>query len=189
MPTTLLESRPQVQRDRARVARTRGIDGLTDTQRATPAFIQQTNKPLYRAYLLKEQLHEIVAIIGSDGKLLLPAWNNTRLRVLARQGYGYRSADALISICRDHSINVKRWRGGQMALRWCAAGMVEPPSSSAALTVTCTYPSSATRWSVTSAKLSHRTAQSDQDCGLTITGPPPRFHGTRDMHECLSDSR
>ena len=31
----------------------------------------------------------------------------------------------MISICRDHSRNVKRWRDGQMALRWCAAGMVE----------------------------------------------------------------
>ncbi len=31
----------------------------------------------------------------------------------------------MIEICRDHSTNVKRWRDGQMALRWCAAGMVE----------------------------------------------------------------
>ena len=31
----------------------------------------------------------------------------------------------MISICRDRSANVKRWRDGQMALRWCAAGMVE----------------------------------------------------------------
>jgi hypothetical protein len=33
--------------------------------------------------------------------------------------------ESLISICRDHSTNVKRWRDGQMALRWCAAGMGE----------------------------------------------------------------
>jgi putative transposase len=31
----------------------------------------------------------------------------------------------MIEICRNHSRNVKRWRDGQMALRWCAAGMVE----------------------------------------------------------------
>ena len=31
----------------------------------------------------------------------------------------------MIEICHDHSSNVKRWRDGQMALRWCAAGMVE----------------------------------------------------------------
>ena len=31
----------------------------------------------------------------------------------------------MLSICRDHAANVTRWRDGQMALRWCAAGMVE----------------------------------------------------------------
>ena len=35
----------------------------------------------------------------------------------------------MISVCRGHAGNVKRWRDGQrdgqMALRWCAAGMVE----------------------------------------------------------------
>ena len=33
--------------------------------------------------------------------------------------------ESMIEICRDHSTNVKRWSDGQMALRWCAAGMVE----------------------------------------------------------------
>jgi hypothetical protein len=27
--------------------------------------------------------------------------------------------------CREHSKNVKRWRDWTMALRWCAAGMLE----------------------------------------------------------------
>ena len=31
----------------------------------------------------------------------------------------------MIEICRDHAANVKRWQDGQMALRWCAAGMRE----------------------------------------------------------------
>ena len=31
----------------------------------------------------------------------------------------------MIEICRDHSSSVKRWRDGQMALRWYAAGMLE----------------------------------------------------------------
>ena len=31
----------------------------------------------------------------------------------------------MIGICRDRRTNVKRWRDGQMALRWCAAGLVE----------------------------------------------------------------
>jgi hypothetical protein len=35
------------------------------------------------------------------------------------------AVESMISICRTHAGNVKRWRDGQMALRWCAAGMVE----------------------------------------------------------------
>ena len=31
----------------------------------------------------------------------------------------------MISVCREHAGNVKRWRDGQMALRRCAAGMIE----------------------------------------------------------------
>jgi putative transposase len=31
----------------------------------------------------------------------------------------------MIAICRDHSRNVKPWRGGTMALHSCAAGMLE----------------------------------------------------------------
>jgi hypothetical protein len=31
----------------------------------------------------------------------------------------------MIGICREHAKNVKRWRDGQMAIRWCAAGMLE----------------------------------------------------------------
>lgn len=33
--------------------------------------------------------------------------------------------ESMISVCREYATNVKRWRDGQMALRWCAAGMVE----------------------------------------------------------------
>jgi hypothetical protein len=33
--------------------------------------------------------------------------------------------ESMISVCREHAGNVKRWRDGQMALRWCKAGMVE----------------------------------------------------------------
>jgi hypothetical protein len=31
----------------------------------------------------------------------------------------------MISVSGAHASNVTRWRDGQMALRWCAAGMVE----------------------------------------------------------------
>jgi transposase-like protein len=44
---------------------------------------------------------------------------------LARTLRTTNPVESMIEICRDHSTNVKRWRDGQMALRWCAAGMVE----------------------------------------------------------------
>ena len=33
--------------------------------------------------------------------------------------------ESMLSICREHAANVKRWQNGRMALRWCAAGMLE----------------------------------------------------------------
>ncbi len=44
---------------------------------------------------------------------------------LARTLRSTNAIESMIEICRDHSSNVKRWRDGQMALRWCAAGMAE----------------------------------------------------------------
>jgi transposase-like protein len=44
---------------------------------------------------------------------------------LARTLRSTNSIESMIEICREHSKNVKRWRDGTMALRWCAAGMLE----------------------------------------------------------------
>jgi putative transposase len=44
---------------------------------------------------------------------------------LARTLRSTNAIESMISICRDQASNVKHWRDGQMALRWCAAGMVE----------------------------------------------------------------
>jgi putative transposase len=44
---------------------------------------------------------------------------------LARTLRSTNAIESMISVCREHAGNVKRWRDGQMALRWCAAGMVE----------------------------------------------------------------
>ncbi len=52
----------------------------------------------------------------------------TRLGVpptLARTLRSTNAIESMIEICRYHSSNVKRWRNGQMVLRWCAAGMIE----------------------------------------------------------------
>jgi transposase-like protein len=44
---------------------------------------------------------------------------------LARTLRSTNSIESMISIARTHSRNVKHWKGGQMALRWCAAGLAE----------------------------------------------------------------
>src|SRR5918994_2872732 len=44
---------------------------------------------------------------------------------LARTLRSTNAIESMISICRTHASNVKNWRDGTMALRWCAAGMVE----------------------------------------------------------------
>ena len=49
---------------------------------------------------------------------------------LARTLRSTNCIESMFSVCREHAANVKRWRDGQMALRWCAAGMSRPASSS-----------------------------------------------------------
>ena len=63
---------------------------------------------------LREGLHETLTVLRLD----VPP-------TLARTLRSTNAIESMISISRDHARNVKRWRDGQMALRWCAAGMVE----------------------------------------------------------------
>lgn len=63
---------------------------------------------------LREGLEETLTVLRLD----LPP-------TLARTFRSTNAIESMISIAREHARNVKRWRNGQMALRWCAAGMVE----------------------------------------------------------------
>ena len=47
---------------------------------------------------------------------------------LARTLRSTNCIESMISIARTHSANVKNWQNGTMALRWCAAGMIEARS-------------------------------------------------------------
>jgi putative transposase len=62
---------------------------------------------------LREGLHETLTV-----RLGVPP-------TLARTLRSTNAIESMISVCREHAANVKRWRDGQMALRWCAAGMIE----------------------------------------------------------------
>jgi putative transposase len=63
---------------------------------------------------LREGLHETLTVLRLD----VPP-------TLARTLRSTNAVESMISISRDHARNVKHWRDGQMALRWCAAGMRE----------------------------------------------------------------
>jgi putative transposase len=63
---------------------------------------------------LREGLEETLTVL----RLGVPA-------TLARTLRSTNAIESMISVCREHAGNVKRWRDGQMALRWCAAGMIE----------------------------------------------------------------
>jgi putative transposase len=63
---------------------------------------------------LREGLHETLTVL----RLAVPP-------TLARTLRSTNAVESMISISRDHARNVKWWRDGPMALRWCAAGMVE----------------------------------------------------------------
>jgi transposase len=47
---------------------------LTGEQRSSLAAIADTNRTLYRAYLLKEQLREVFRVKGKAGRQLLAGW-------------------------------------------------------------------------------------------------------------------
>ncbi|WAX77391.1 transposase [Streptomyces sp. KMM 9044] len=111
-------------------------ENLTGKQELKPTLIQETNKPLYRAYLLKEQLRAVFAPGGPERVYLLDAWlrwacrsrlapfvkparttrarrpdianalacaltnarveaMHTKIRLLIRRAYGFRSVAAL----------------------------------------------------------------------------------------------
>jgi transposase len=58
----------------ARFALWRNPEDLSERQQARLADIERSNKNLYRAYLLKEQLRQVFALKGRPGIQLLSAW-------------------------------------------------------------------------------------------------------------------
>jgi transposase len=123
----------------ARYALWKNPEDLTARQGAKLASIAQTNAPLYRAYLLKEQLRQVFALKGAEGIALLNRWLkwarrcrlssfvklaksitehrvgieaalthglsnarvesvNTKLRLLTRIAFGFRSPEALVAL-------------------------------------------------------------------------------------------
>jgi hypothetical protein len=90
-----------------------------DTALAAEAQLEALAKELERTHpgaaaSLREGLAETLTVL----RLGVPP-------TLARTLRSTNSIESMISICRTHAANVKNWQNGNMALRWCAAGMVE----------------------------------------------------------------
>jgi putative transposase len=78
--------------------------------------------------LARELEHTHPGAAGSLREGLAETLTVLRLGVpptLARTLRSTNCIESMISICRNHSSNVKNWQNGDMALRWCAAGLVE----------------------------------------------------------------
>ncbi len=123
----------------ARYALWKNPQNLTDRQRAKLAWVAKVNHQLFRAYLLKEQLREVFALKGEEGKQLLDRWlgwarrcripsfvelgrrinkhreaidatldhrlsnglvesTNTKIRLLTRIAFGFKSPEAMIAL-------------------------------------------------------------------------------------------
>jgi hypothetical protein len=87
----------------------------------------------------------------------------------------------MISVSREHAGNVKRWRDGQMELRWCAAGMIEAGKQfrrvNGHLHLTTLRAARAGGRRICRT----RCAQWSRERSLMLTEPSPKFHGTRDI--------
>jgi transposase len=123
----------------ARYALWKNPQNLTDRQHAKLAWVAKVNHQLFRAYLLKEQLREVFALKGEEGKQLLDSWlgwaqrcripafvelgrriarhrqainatlehrlsnglvesTNTKIRLLTRIAFGFKSPEAMIAL-------------------------------------------------------------------------------------------
>ena len=101
----------------ARFALVKNPEHLTGRQKQTLSKIQYTNLPLYRAYLLKEQLRQIYRVPTQHAPALLDAWlewaRRSRLepfrklaRTISRQRAGIEAAiEHGLSNARTEAIN------------------------------------------------------------------------------------
>jgi transposase len=94
---------------------------LTGEQRTTLASIQSTNKTLYRAYLLKEQLRAVFATKGEKGRALLAGWlawaQRSRLAAFVKLAKTITRYLPLIRNTLDHGLSNARVEATNTHLR------------------------------------------------------------------------
>jgi transposase len=105
----------------ARWALYKNPENLTTHQQRTLAAIQRANQPLYRAYLLKEQLREVVRRGGRAGKRLLDRWlawaSRSKLAPFVMVARTIRAHRAGIDAALDHGLSNARTEANNNQLR------------------------------------------------------------------------
>jgi transposase len=96
-------------------------EDLTMEQRTTLAGIAVTNKALYRAYLLKEQLRMVFAANGEQGRQLLAGWlawaRRSRLPGFVKLAKTIESYQPLICNSLEHGLSNARVEATNTHLR------------------------------------------------------------------------
>ncbi|HUH72035.1 MAG TPA: transposase [Mycobacterium sp.] len=94
---------------------------MTCEQRTSVAEIAVTNKALYRAYLLKEQLREVFRVKGHSGRQLLAGWlswaSHSRIPEFVALARNIRSHRERISNTLDHGLSNARSEATNTHLR------------------------------------------------------------------------
>jgi transposase len=94
---------------------------LSCEQRTSLASIATTNKTLYRAYLLKEQLREVFRVKGRTGRQLLAGWlswaSNSRIPEFVALARSIRRYRDLIWNTLDHNVSNARTEATNTHLR------------------------------------------------------------------------
>jgi transposase len=94
---------------------------LTGEQKTSLARITDTNRTLYRAYLLKEQLREVFAVKGPKGRRLLAGWlswaSHSRIPEFVTLARSIRHYKDLIHNTCDHGLSNARSEATNTHLR------------------------------------------------------------------------
>ena len=94
---------------------------LTTEQRTSLAQIADTNRTLYRAYLLKEQLREVFRVKGTEGRHLLAGWlswaSHSRIPEFVALARSIRRYRDMICNTLDHGLSNARSEATNTHLR------------------------------------------------------------------------
>lgn len=106
---------------RSRYALWKDPSYLTHRQRERISSIQRLNKSLYRAYLLKEQLRQVLRTKGRDGVLLLNKWlawaSRCKLKAFVELGKRIRRHRADIDAALMHRVSNARSESANTRIR------------------------------------------------------------------------